>query len=546
MVKTISRDEVHLGYTDLAKNELRNPRLQQLGADISSPVEGLFFERSDTHRFRVYLNGAWQDMATMADVTAAGISANLVDAKGDLIVGTADNTVAREAVGANGTFYVADSAQTGGHSWRVIADTDLPGTITRDSEALLQSLAAAKGDSPVATAAGTWGKLTVGADGTFLVAASGQATGQQWRVLQQSDLQEKIATADLTDWPRTAPLDINGQKITGIADGTAVTDAASYGQLLAVIEGKKWKDPVAAVALGNITLSGTQTIDGYSAVAGDRVLAAGQTLAQNNGVYIVAAGAWTRATDANSAAEVTNATVISQNGTLSKGDVFTQSAAITTLGTDNQTWVKTGEGNQTYLDDGSTTLLTGNVFSVKTGGITNTQINAAAAIARSKLDFGTGLVNADLATGAAIAYSKLNLATSIVNADIASGAAIAYSKLALGGNVVNADIAGGAAIAYSKLALAGALLAADVNGTAVASGTGVVRVTRTWVGPTVGGAASEVLTHGLGTRDVKVTICNQNPPWDEQEFETARTTTNTITVSSPVNIPAGLRVIVTG
>lgn len=44
--------------------------------------------------------------------------------------------------------------------------------------------------------------------------------------------------------------------------------------------------------------------------------------------------------------------------------------------------------------------------------------------------FSGEVVNADINAAAAIAYSKLNLATSIVNADIGASAAIAYSKLA--------------------------------------------------------------------------------------------------------------------
>jgi hypothetical protein len=50
-------------------------------------------------------------------------------------------------------------------------------------------------------------------------------------------------------------------------------------------------------ATSNITLSGTQTIDGVAVVAGDRVLCVGQTTASQNGVYVVAAGAWSRAAD---------------------------------------------------------------------------------------------------------------------------------------------------------------------------------------------------------------------------------------------------------
>lgn len=71
-----------------------------------------------------------------------------------------------------------------------------------------------------------------------------------------------------------------------------------------------------------------------------------------------------------------------------------------------------------------------NVIIAGLGSIVNADVNAAAAIAYSKLNLSSSIVNADVSNSAAIAYSKLNLATSIVNADIAAGAAIAYSKLA--------------------------------------------------------------------------------------------------------------------
>lgn len=68
------------------------------------------------------------------------------------------------------------------------------------------------------------------------------------------------------------------------------------------------------------------------------------------------------------------------------------------------------------------------VFS--TSLVVNADVNAAAAIAYSKLNLSGSIVNADVATGAAIAYAKLNLSTSIVNADVNASAAIAVSKLA--------------------------------------------------------------------------------------------------------------------
>lgn len=72
----------------------------------------------------------------------------------------------------------------------------------------------------------------------------------------------------------------------------------------------------------------------------------------------------------------------------------------------------------------------GSTLEVKTGGISNAQINASAAIAYSKLNLSSSIVNADISSSAAIAYSKLNLSASIVDADIASAAAIALNKLA--------------------------------------------------------------------------------------------------------------------
>ena len=57
---------------------------------------------------------------TLTDVetTANGaVQVSTIDAKGDLLAGTADNTLAKVTVGANGTHLVADSGQSTGVSW---------------------------------------------------------------------------------------------------------------------------------------------------------------------------------------------------------------------------------------------------------------------------------------------------------------------------------------------------------------------------------------------------------------------------------------------
>ena len=57
------------------------------------------------------------DLATLGGGGGGGIPATLVNLKGDLIAATADNTVARLAVGANDTVLEADSSQATGLRW---------------------------------------------------------------------------------------------------------------------------------------------------------------------------------------------------------------------------------------------------------------------------------------------------------------------------------------------------------------------------------------------------------------------------------------------
>lgn len=70
------------------------------------------------------------------------------------------------------------------------------------------------------------------------------------------------------------------------------------------------KDPVVAVALTNITLSGEQTVNGTAVVAGDRVLVTAQTSSVDNGVYDASATAWTRSKDFDGANDVEVGSVI--------------------------------------------------------------------------------------------------------------------------------------------------------------------------------------------------------------------------------------------
>lgn len=79
------------------------------------------------------------------------------------------------------------------------------------------------------------------------------------------------------------------------------------------------KAPVRVASVTNLTLSGTQTIDGVAVVSGDRVLAAGQTDPVDNGIWEVSTGSWTRAPDFDGTRDVMGGTVI----VVAEGGVYT-------------------------------------------------------------------------------------------------------------------------------------------------------------------------------------------------------------------------------
>jgi pectate lyase len=57
-----------------------------------------------------------------------GTKPKVIDAKGDLIAGTASDTAAKVTVGANGTFLKANSSQTAGVEWATVVTDPLPTT----------------------------------------------------------------------------------------------------------------------------------------------------------------------------------------------------------------------------------------------------------------------------------------------------------------------------------------------------------------------------------------------------------------------------------
>ncbi|WP_434558413.1 phage tail protein [Pseudomonas sp. Z5-35] len=105
----------------------------------------------------------------------------------------------------------------------------------------------------------------------------------------------------------------NAELVTLLIDDTVVKATRAWVASYVADELAKLdrKQSVRVATTANIVLSGAQTVDGVAVVAGDRVLVKSQTLAKDNGIYVVANGAWIRAKDADSNADVTSALIVS-------------------------------------------------------------------------------------------------------------------------------------------------------------------------------------------------------------------------------------------
>jgi len=154
--------------------------------------------------------------------------------------------------------------------------------------------------------AGTYTKLTVDAKGRATAGTTLSATDiPTLTAAKISDFDTQVRTSRLDQMAApTASLSVNSQKITNLATPTSDTDAATKAYVDASRSGLDVKASVRAATTANITLSGTQTIDGVAVIAGDRVLVKDQSTASANGIYVVAASTWSRSTDADTDAEV--------------------------------------------------------------------------------------------------------------------------------------------------------------------------------------------------------------------------------------------------
>lgn len=224
--------------------------------------------------------------------------------------------------------------------------------------------------------AGTYAKVTTDAKGRVTSGTTLSATDIPTLTsakISDFDTQVRSSRLDQMAAP-TAAVSLNSQKISNLADPTAAQDAATKAYVDATRQGLDVKDSVRVATTANITPSAAQTVDGVAVVAGDRVLVKDQSTASANGIYVVAAGAWTRATDADSSAKVTGGMfTFVEEGTANAdtGWVLTTNNPIT-LGTTSLAFTQFSGAGQVTAGAGLTK--TGNSLDVGAGN--GIQVNA--------------------------------------------------------------------------------------------------------------------------------------------------------------------------
>ena len=287
--------------------------------------------------------------------------------------------------------------------------------------------------------------------------------------VQISKEQVKNNAIDSTKLDGSSNYSFSGQvRYTGSDTNTQAL--ATRGFVESVAAGLDPKDSCKVATTANITLSGTQTIDGISVSADDRVLVKDQSTASENGIYICAAGSWSRASDMAAGSDAAGASMFIEQGTVNgdKGFVCTSNKGSDVVGTNSLSFsqytgasnieagaalTKTGDRLDVAVD-GSSIEVSSDALQVKSGGISNDML--AGNITNAKLQHST-------ISGIALGNPLAGL-TSATNGSISlsatsyNGSAAVTASVQLDGSTLTSGASG---LKISALGVGSAQLASD-------------------------------------------------------------------------------------
>ena len=447
---------VFLTAINLAKNELQNAAVHNLAAAPSGPVKGqLYF---DTVGNVLYWWNGTQWVAAQGGAGAVPGDTATTQAIGDAPVGgasalysRADHKHGMPAFGLVTAETVFGGASSSGASTNIARSDHTHGNPTHD--------AAAHSTIPINSLAGA-----------------------------------------------TGPIDMNGFVIGEVGTPVATTDAANKGYVDNAIAGLSWKDPVRLASTASMALTGVGLpIDGVMPAVGDRILVKDQTTAQDNGIYVAASGAWTRATDADSEADLLAAAVFVTEGT-TNGDsawVLTANAPIT-INTTLLPWAKFA-GGATVTDGDKGDIIV-------SGGGANWQIDALAVGTAELADL--SVTNGKIANDAVNVLKILN--DSVDNTKLSDMPNNTFKGRTAGSTGDPQDVSAATMVA-------------------ILSSSGLARKYQT----NVAAGTSSLVSHNFNTNYVSVEVFRMSAPFDTIDCDVERTTPNAVTVRFATAVAAG-------
>lgn len=418
------------GNVDLDKNELQQAVVQNLASEPTSPSPGQIIH--NTAKTDAVKGNGKLGYRTASSWVYPDMEKSVYDTNNDGVVNSADNAALLS--NQSPSYYLNRANHTG---------TQLSTTISDFAEAAQDAVGGAlidtnsvdftyddannqiKADAKVVTGggieiaasglqltntgvtAGTYTKLTVDIKGRVTSGASlssGDLPLHTHTSGDISDFHTAVRTNRLDQMAvPTASLNLNNQKITNLSDPTNPQDAATKNYVDNAIAGLSWKQSVKVATTANITLSGTQTIDGIALSVGDRVLVKNQSTASQNGIYIVSSSTWSRAGDVDTWAELVSAAVFVERGTINADTAWVCTVDPGgTLGTTPVSWTQF---------NGVAELVAGNGLS-KTGNQVDINVD------NQSIEIVSDIVQAKLNTSGAISKSVNGLSVIVDNESI--------------------------------------------------------------------------------------------------------------------------------
>ena len=323
---------------DFQQNSILNAVIQNLATAPGTPTKGQVYYDTVANTIQYYNNTAWVSLTAVPSVSNVGtgqglykgVSANTLQfynlKSGDvytaIALATNDVTISLNlgsiphgslsGVGTNAHSVIDTHLASSSNPHSTTASQVGLGNLTNYAQ-IEARLGTNVGDLITFSAASTPVRIAAVASGQYL-ASAGVNTQPVWATLNATavGLGNVTNAAQLTASQLSTATDLGGGSSS---NSNVPSQLAVKTYVDNKITGVTWKQSVRVASTVNIaTLSGLLVVDTITTVAGDRVLVKNQTTGQQNGIYVVAAGAWTRANDADTDVEMVNATVMVQDG----------------------------------------------------------------------------------------------------------------------------------------------------------------------------------------------------------------------------------------